>query len=54
MHSSASGDPYKSMRTLLPQSGIDWHSRTWGGQQNPLRLAEQLGELEMRSPPDRY
>lgn len=47
MNSSASQNRYESARILLSQSGADWNSHSWDGQQNPLRAAVQLGDLDM-------
>ncbi|KAL2861005.1 uncharacterized protein BJX67DRAFT_367453 [Aspergillus lucknowensis] len=47
MNSSTPGNRYESAKILLLKSGIDWERLTWDGQQHPLRLAVQLGDLEM-------
>lgn len=47
MSSSASQNRYNSARILLLQSSVDWNSHYQDGQQNPLRVAVQLGDLDM-------
>lgn len=47
MHSPASEDRYESARILLLQRGANWDSHSCGEQQNPLRIAVQLGDLKM-------
>lgn len=44
---STSQDQYGSTKILLSQSGVNWSSYSWNGQQNPLRVAVQLGDLDM-------
>lgn len=46
-NSSASGNRHDSATVLLLQSGTKWNELSWDGQQHPLRLAAQLGDLEM-------
>jgi hypothetical protein len=43
----ASQNRYESARILLSQSDTDWGTYSWGGQQDPLRAAVKLGDLEM-------
>jgi ankyrin repeat protein len=47
MNSSASRNRYESARILLLQPGADRNSHSWDGQQDPLRAAVQLGDLDM-------
>lgn len=47
MSFSASQDRYNSAKILLLQSGADWNSHSQDGKQNPLRVAVQLGDLDM-------
>ncbi|OKL57502.1 hypothetical protein UA08_06898 [Talaromyces atroroseus] len=46
---SALRNRYESVEILLAESGIDWNSYSWDGQQDPLRMAVHLGDLEMCS-----
>ncbi|KAF7562457.1 hypothetical protein G7046_g1686 [Stylonectria norvegica] len=47
MSSSASGDRYESARILLQRGGANQEGHSCGGQQNPLRLAVRLGDVDM-------
>lgn len=47
MSSSHSRNRYESARIMLLQRGVDLNGHSWDGQQNPLRAAVQLGDLDM-------
>ncbi|KAL2812448.1 hypothetical protein BDW59DRAFT_155281 [Aspergillus cavernicola] len=47
MNFSASGNRYESARIILLQSDADWNRHSWEGQQNPLRAAVQVGDIDM-------
>lgn len=47
MNPSASHNWYELARILLLQTGINWNSHSWDGQQNPLQAAVQLDDLDM-------
>jgi ankyrin repeat protein len=45
--SSASRDQYESAQILLLEGGANWDDRSGDEQQDPLRIAARLGDLEM-------
>ncbi len=45
--SSGSQDRYESARTLLLQGDVNGNSHFWDEQQDPLRMAVRLGDLDM-------
>ena len=45
--SSDSRDRYESAQILLLEGGANGDDRSWDGQQDPLRIAARLGDLEM-------
>ncbi|KAE8350085.1 ankyrin repeat-containing domain protein [Aspergillus coremiiformis] len=47
MNSSASRNRYESARILLLHSGADWNRHYSDGQQDPLRAAVRLGDVDM-------
>lgn len=47
MNSSASGSRYESARIILLQGDAYWNKHHCDGQQNPLRAAVQVGDIDM-------
>lgn len=46
-NTTGSKNRYESAKILLSQSDIDWTSYSWDGQQEPLRVAVKLGDVDM-------